>query len=179
MCGEGAYGRARLPEWALEAGLSSGKDCSWPHEKFLLGPTLDSCFCHVEFELRTVSMQVFSWLPGGIRRGNRSQCLGRNKTQLFSPFPCLPASYPLPGGLRQQVPGGRYTCHPRQLVPACWWTQSSVHLLTPRQACTAVSGPVMCGTSRQEPLMAGQILCRLAVLPPTSPPPCNLTATSN
>lgn len=51
--------RARLPVRALEAGLSSTVGCSWPNEKFLLGPTLDSHFYPMEFEFRFVLMRVF------------------------------------------------------------------------------------------------------------------------
>lgn len=46
--------KARQPECALEAGLSSGSACSWPHEKFLL--ELHCCLCHMEFVLTALRM---------------------------------------------------------------------------------------------------------------------------
>lgn len=42
-------------------------------------------------------------------------------------------------------------------------------MLTPRQACTAASGQVMCVTSRYEPLIAHRVVYRLAVLPSRLP----------
>lgn len=62
MCDEVSMVRARLPQRALEVGVSSTVGYSWPNEKFLLGPPSDSHFYPTEFEFGSVLMRVFTWL---------------------------------------------------------------------------------------------------------------------
>lgn len=78
--------KARPPECSLEAGLSSGSACSWPHEKFLLD--LHCCFFHMDFELTALRLARCRCFLGLQIQSYGSQSLNRN----IQPSSCLHSS---------------------------------------------------------------------------------------
>lgn len=100
--------KTRLPKCALQAGLSSGSACSWPHEKFLLD--LHCCFFHMEFELTALRIARCRCFLGLHTELGVPEPQQEYKTQLLSSFQWLfLLATPLPGSLRQQVLCGTHT----------------------------------------------------------------------